>query len=155
MHRRDFLRSAGTVVVTLGGGCAGRPDGGDNDRPTTTEARTATATRTPTPTRATTAEPTPSPTPRSGSVTVDVGPGRSFRPATVRIRAGTTVRWIWRTDSHNVIVDSQPGAADWAGHRALEDAEFEYRFTFTVPGTYRYYCEPHRRDGMTGVVHVH
>jgi len=154
MNRRDLLRNAGAVVIPLIGGCTGRPDGRNPDRPTTTDATTATATRTPIPTRATTAEPTASPTPREGTVAVDVGPGRSFSPATVRIRAGTTVRWIWRTDGHNVIVESQPGAADWDGHRALEDTGFEYAFRFTVPGSYRYYCDPHRRDGMTGVVDV-
>jgi len=154
MDRRDLLRNAVAVVGLLAGGCTGRPDGDDPDRRTATEVTTATATRTQTTTRTTTAEPTPSPTLRSGTVTVDVGPGRSFRPARVRVRAGTTVRWVWRTDVHNVIVESQPGAADWDGHRPLEDTGFEYRFQFTVPGTYRYYCEPHRRDGMTGVVHV-
>lgn len=141
-------------MVILAGGCTDRSDGGDSDRPTTTDATTATATRTPTSTRATSAEPTPSPTPRVGTVTVEVGPGRSFNPSTVRIRAETTVRWIWRTDGHNVIVEGQPETADWDGHRALEDTGFEYAFRFTAPGTYRYYCDPHRRDGMTGVVHV-
>jgi plastocyanin len=159
MHRRTVLRLLGAGLAGLGAGCAG-------DEPAATPApsqRHATATLTPgqrqataTPTSGTptpppvTPTPTATPTPREGTVTVDVGPGFFFRPASIRVRAGTTVRWVWRSDGHNVAVDDRPDDAAWRGYSAIADTGFAYEFTFTVQGTYRYVCEPHVRQGMAG-----
>lgn len=93
-------------------------------------------------------------TPRQGTVEVDVGPGTVYSPASLLIEQGTTVRWVWRGDNHNVSVTEQPPDADWDGHTPIEDTGFEYEFEFTVPGTYGYICEPHVRQGMTGDVTV-
>jgi plastocyanin len=30
----------------------------------------------------------------------------------------------------------------------------DYSYTFTVPGTYRYFCLPHEKAGMVGVIIV-
>ena len=30
----------------------------------------------------------------------------------------------------------------------------DYRYTFTVPGTYKYFCLPHEKAGMVGVIVV-
>ena len=30
----------------------------------------------------------------------------------------------------------------------------DYSYTFTVPGTYRYFCLPHEKAGMVGVIVV-
>jgi plastocyanin len=85
---------------------------------------------------------------------VDVGPGTFFRPASLRVVTGTTVRWVWQSDNHNVAVREQPVDADWDGHRTIENTGFEFEFEFEVPGTYDYFCEPHVRQGMTGSVIV-
>lgn len=92
-------------------------------------------------------------------VTVDVGPGGRFvfEPGTVeplRIRPGTTVRFVWRSDNHNVVVDDEPAGADWAGHETLETAGFSFEHSFETPGTYEFYCRPHRSMGMTGTIVV-
>ncbi len=94
-----------------------------------------------------------------GTETVTVGPGGSlvFSPGTdepLRIAPGTTVEFVWESDNHNIVVDSQPEDAGWEGHEPLEDTGFTYEHTFETLGTYEYYCEPHRSAGMVGTIEV-
>ena len=70
------------------------------------------------------------------------------------IPPGTTVEFVWITDTHNIAVDSQPDEADWEGHDPIEDTGFEYEFTFEVPGTYEFHCDPHLSVGMVGTIQV-
>jgi plastocyanin len=155
MHRRDALRVLGTagLVALTGCGESGTDSGEDTPQRTETDGGDDTPQRTET---RETADPSPenTATPRRGTVRVDVGPGTFFRPASILIEQGTTVRWVWLSDNHNVSVSEQPEDASWDGHIPIEDTGFEYEHEFTIPGTYRYYCEPHVRDGMTGDVTV-
>lgn len=85
-----------------------------------------------------------------------------FQPSSVTIRRGDTVEW--RNTSlvtHTVTGDprkpDRPGLVSLPSGAAPFDsgslkAGKTFRHTFTVPGTYRYYCEVH--DGMTGAVVV-
>lgn len=87
------------------------------------------------------------------SKTVAVGPdGRYvFTPGTetsLRIAPGTTVKFVWKSDTHNIYVDSQPKGANWQGHEPIEDTGFTYEYTFEVTGAYHYWCEPHKSLGM-------
>ena len=87
------------------------------------------------------------------SKTVAVGPdGRyAFTPGTetpLRIAPGTTVKFVWKSDTHNIYVDSQPESANWQGHESIENTGFTYEYTFEVTGTYHYWCEPHKSLGM-------
>ena len=89
----------------------------------------------------------------TGSKTVVVGPdGRYvFTPGTenpLRIAPGTTVRFVWESDTHNIFVDSQPQGANWQGHESIENTGFTYEYTFEVKGTYHYWCDPHKGLGM-------
>lgn len=70
------------------------------------------------------------------------------------IPPGTTVQFVWITDSHNIVVDSQPDDADWDGLEPIEDTGFEYEHTFEVPGTYEFHCDPHLSLGMEGAISV-
>lgn len=81
--------------------------------------------------------------------TIDVGPGGdlAFDPERVEIDPGTTVRWEWNSDGHNVAPVSVPDDADWNGHPEIGDRGNEYEYTFEVPGTYEYECEPHSTAG--------
>lgn len=87
-----------------------------------------------------------------------------FTPNTVRIKVGRTVRWH-NTSAliHTVTVD--PSKATDASYVALPrgaqpfdsgdiapDGEFSH--TFTVAGTYKYFCIPHAPAGMVGFVVV-
>lgn len=91
----------------------------------------------------------------TSEVTVAVGPGGElvFDPARVRISPGPTVRFVWDSDNHSIVVGEQPAAA-WDGHETVEDAGFSDAHTFTVPGRYEYWCRPHRTAGMEGTIFV-
>lgn len=81
----------------------------------------------------------------------------AFEPATdssLEIEPGTTVRFVWVTDTHNIVVENQPGDANWEGHEAIENSGFEYEFTFEVEGTYEFFCRPHINQGMEGTIVV-
>lgn len=89
-------------------------------------------------------------------VEVIVGPGGElvFEPAEISIDAGTTVMWIWESDTHNVVPTSQPQGASWEGHPEISNAGTEYSHTFETTGTYEYVCEPHESAGMVGTITV-
>ena len=62
----------------------------------------------------------------------------SFRPATLRVAVGTTVTWTNR----DVVAHTVTGrSGDWGSGLLAEGQQFSY--TFTEPGTYDYFCEPH------------
>jgi len=92
-------------------------------------------------------------------VTVTVGSDANggpygFGPAAVRVDPGTTVTFDWASDTHNVVVDSQPDGAGWEGHAAIENTGFSFSHTFEAEGVYTYFCEPHQSMGMKGAIVV-
>ncbi|RLM94538.1 halocyanin [Halobellus sp. Atlit-38R] len=94
-----------------------------------------------------------------GTKTVMVGPGGSlvFEPGTnepLQITPGTTVEFVWDSDNHNIVVDSQPEGANWEGHEPIENTGFTYSHTFETLGAYEYYCVPHQSAGMVGTIEV-
>lgn len=94
-----------------------------------------------------------------GTVTVEVGPNGDFvfTPGTdevLTIPPGTTVVWEWESDTHNIVVGSQPDGANWAGHEAIENTGFTYEHTFETTGDYHYWCQPHRQAGMVADITV-
>lgn len=90
--------------------------------------------------------------------------GIEFQPDTVTITTGETVEWVNESKlTHTVTAD--PTKAAKAANVTLPDGAepFDsgdvapgetYRRTFTVPGTYGYFCVPHEAAGMTGTVVV-
>ena len=95
----------------------------------------------------------------------------AFTPERLTIQTGEVVRWVNDTDeAHTVTADgsSLPEGAEYfsSGEAANEEAANDslqeelidpgevFEFTFDEPGTYRYYCIPHRADGMEGTVVV-
>lgn len=141
--RRDLLRVSGLAVPgVLGAGCTGFSRTTD-DIPTITPAPVPTSTP----------PPTNSPLPAN---TVLVGPEErfAFEPAVLEIEAGTTVRWVWDSDIHNIAVGEQPAEADWDGAEPIRDEGFTYEHTFSVAGRYEYWCEPHKSLGAEGSVIV-
>ncbi|MFB6071582.1 MAG: plastocyanin/azurin family copper-binding protein [Halobacterium sp.] len=127
--RRDVLRATAAAGATVGlAGCVGGGSGGDVD------ALDAPA----------------------GTKVVKVGPNDSynFRPESLTVAPGTTVRFVWLSSGHNVVPTSQPADADWAGVEALKERGFYHEHAFDVPGTYEYVCRPHQQFGMRGSVTV-
>jgi plastocyanin len=83
-----------------------------------------------------------------------------FVPDEVKIKAGESVSWVGNKGMpHNVVFDEDeaPSGADLAAlnHEDMINEEGEkVTSKFTKPGTYPYYCEPHRGAGMNGTVVV-
>ena len=95
----------------------------------------------------------------------------AFTPETERVAVGETVTWVNDSDeTHTVtaVEDSLPEGAAYfsSGEASSEDDANDdlggeliapgekFEWTFEEPGTYRYYCIPHRSDGMEGTVVV-
>ena len=94
-----------------------------------------------------------------------------FTPETMTIQAGEVVRWVNDTEeAHTVtaVEGSLPDGVDYfssGGARSEEQANDElgrelidpgeeFEWTFEEPGSYSYYCIPHKDDGMVGTVVV-
>lgn len=75
----------------------------------------------------------------------------AYAPAAVRVSAGTTVVWKWngKGSLHNVAADDGSFASEM-----MSSAGETFEHTFAESGTYKYYCDPHRRNGMKGAVVV-
>jgi plastocyanin len=87
-----------------------------------------------------------------------------FLPDKVTIKAGETIQWINNAKTlHSVDGDPSmalkpadvslpPGAKPFDSGFMKPDMTWEY--TFKVPGTYKYTCVPHEKDGMNGEIVV-
>lgn len=92
----------------------------------------------------------------AGTATVKMGTDSGmlgFEPSTVTIKAGDTVKWVNnKLPPHNIVFE---GSAANKSHDQLMFSPGEsYEATFDEPGTYSYYCAPHRGAGMAGKVVV-
>jgi plastocyanin len=71
-----------------------------------------------------------------------------FTPATLTVKAGTTVTWTNKDDIPHGI-----GATNNAFPKSKAlDTDDSYSFTFTTPGTYQYFCYLHPK--MVGSIVV-
>lgn len=92
--------------------------------------------------------------------TVVVGPDgdREYEPKSLTVAVDETVTWTWDSSNHNVVVETQPDGADWRGTEGAPTKTFdeghEYSHAFETPGTYAYFCNPHKGLGMTGEIVV-
>ena len=83
----------------------------------------------------------------AATVNVNVGPGLSFSPANVTVAPGDTVVWTFLS-THTTTSDSQTAAESWnSGNRSSGT----FSHTFSVPGTYPYYCSLHSFPGGTAM----
>ena len=78
----------------------------------------------------------------------------TFRPGELEIAAGTEVEWSNRgRNDHNVLpVEGE----DWGVQATAFQPGDTYRYRFTEPGTYAYYCSLHgtTTKGMVGTIVV-
>ena len=99
----------------------------------------------------------------NAAAVVDMG-FMSFSPASVNIHAGQTVEWRNTSVITHSVTDDQAIAKD-ANDASTPDgasafnsgdipAGHVFAQTFTVPGTYKYFCTHHEGDGMIGTVVV-
>jgi len=75
--------------------------------------------------------------PALAQVTVDIEDSQ-YRPATVTVPVGTTVRWTNKDEETHTV------SSDTAGFSSTGlDLGEDFSYTFTVPGTYPYTCDLH------------
>ncbi len=86
----------------------------------------------------------PAAAPMAATVTID---NFSFAPATLTVKAGTTVTWTNKDDMPHTVVSTDKSFAS----QAL-DTDEAFTYTFRSPGTFDYFCSIHPR--MTGRVVV-
>lgn len=93
--------------------------------------------------------------------------GHRFDPGSFTVESGETVTWTNDTDeAHTVTAEEgapvyfasggfkdETAAGDDVAGGLIAPGE-SYGFTFDQPGTYRYYCIPHKGDGMRGTIIV-
>jgi plastocyanin len=87
-----------------------------------------------------------------------------YTPAKAAIKVGDTVRWVNDGETvHSVSTNAanaqNPKDTSMPKGAVAFDSGFippggDYSYTFTVPGTYRYFCLPHEKAGMVGVIVV-
>ena len=93
--------------------------------------------------------------PLDGAEVEVIAVDNSFQPVGAAIAAGTEVTWVNRgQQDHNIITEDE--SAEWTVEEENFAAGDEAVFTFTEPGTYRYYCSIHGTIdvGMPGVIVV-
>jgi len=84
-------------------------------------------------------------TPAPAAVGID---NFTFNPATLTVKAGTTVTWTNRDDIPHGLAATNNA---FKRSQAL-DTDDSFSFTFTTPGTYQYFCYIHPH--MTGTIVV-
>lgn len=77
-----------------------------------------------------------------------------FDPVGLYADPGTTVRFEITSGSHSATAYEQRLPADAAPFDSGVIADGGFEYTFEEPGTYDYYCRPHRAGGMVGRVVV-
>ena len=82
---------------------------------------------------------------RAEDVAVKIG-NFTFGPQELKVKSGTTVTWTNEDDIPHTIVSINNFRS-----KAL-DSDDKFSFTFTTPGTYKYFCSLHPH--MTGTIVV-
>ena len=138
-----FRRTAVIVSLLLVGACA--PSGGG-----------AAATQAP-------SGPPAAPAAAAG-VTVQMTDALKFDPQSVTIPRGGTVTWRNTSQTMHTVTDDASKAASSADAMLPSGAQpwdsgnvdpgMTFAHTFDVPGTYKYFCQPHEAAGMVGTITV-
>jgi len=82
---------------------------------------------------------------QAADVAVKIG-NFTFGPQEMKVKAGTTVTWTNEDDiPHTVVLPNN-------FRSKVLDTDDKYAFTFTTPGTYKYFCSLHPH--MTGTIVV-
>lgn len=141
MDRRSFLRTTGAIatgsLATLAG-CTGGDGGGST--------------------------PTSNPTETNTIAMVTDGSDYYFDPIGLFVETGETVTWKIESGAHSstaynegtgpATVTRIPDSAEGWDSGTLSEGGATFEHTFEVPGTYDYFCIPHKSLGMVGRVVV-
>lgn len=140
--RAWFVLLAFAMMIVLAA-CGGTTTTGTT--PTPTQAgntpTTAPAGNTPTPTTGTTATATPS-GPKM-AVSIVTSGSFAFSPATITVKAGTTITWTNNTGAPHTVTSDDGTSFDSGINNPIAANGGTYSFTFTKAGTYTYHCQIH------------
>ena len=113
----------------------------------TGSATTPTTAPTATPTTGTTSTPTATATQASNgktvTITTDSSGSFAFIPATLTIKAGTTVTWTNNTAVGHTVTSDDGKSFDSGMANPIAAQGGTFSFTFTKAGTFAYHCEIH------------
>ncbi len=123
--------SALVLLVACGGGST---DTGTGTTPTTGTTSTTAAT----PTSATQAG-----NAQTVMIITDSSGSFAFSPATLTIKAGTTVIWKNTTSVAHTVTSDDGKSFDSGTSNPIAAQSGTFSFTFTSPGTFAYHCEIH------------
>ena len=110
------------------------------------------------------ASPAPSASAAAAATTIQLTDSLKFDPATVTVPRGSTITWRNASQVAHTVTDdaskaAKPedaalpsGAQSWDS--GTLNAGQTYSHTFDVPGTYKYFCQPHEAAGMVGTIIV-
>lgn len=106
----------------------------------------------------------PSPSANVTTATVQLTDALKFEPASLTVPRGTTVTWRNGSQLVHTVTDDPSKAANAddaqlpSGAQAWDSGDLnagrEFTHTFDVPGTYKYFCQPHETAGMLGTIIV-
>ena len=120
--------------------------GGSSTNTGTTPTTGTTSTPVATPTTGTTNTPTATATQAGNGQTVmmtDSGGTLAFSPATLTIKAGTTVTWKNTTAVPHTVTSDDGKSFDSGSSNPIAAQVGTFSFTFTTPGTFAYHCSIH------------
>jgi plastocyanin len=78
--------------------------------------------------------------------------GFRFQPKTMTVAAGTEVTWRQEDNTIHTLTSGVPGNKTGTFDRRSFGQGDEFSFTFSEPGTFRYFCDIH--ESMRGLVTV-
>ncbi len=88
---------------------------------------------------------------KDGKYIVTMTSGFSFSPSKIEVPANSTIVFVYKGSGPWHDVTSATGA--WERSPRIQ-GDTSWELTLTEPGTYEYYCTPHKSSGMTGTIRV-
>lgn len=77
----------------------------------------------------------------------------SFKPATITVSVGTTIKWTNKDNTIHTVTSGSPGSPDGLFDSGNLSSGGTFTYTFNTKGTFQYYCRPHQ-SSMKGTVVV-
>jgi plastocyanin len=106
----------------------------------------------------------PSAAANASAPTVQLTDQLRFEPATLTVARGTTVTWRNTSSVPHTVTDDPSKAANASDAQLPSGAQpwdsgnlnagQTFTHTFDVPGTYKYFCQPHEAAGMVATITV-
>jgi plastocyanin len=149
-----MMRSYVFALVCLASACGSETTGPTTTSDSATVADEGAATDTNSSSDDTGSSPEDSGSTSGATVTVHAG-SYYYKPASVTIKVGDTVQWIWDGGTHSV-TSGASCTADGKFDSGNHSAPYTYKRTFTEAGTFNYFCKymSHCSNGQKGTVVV-